>query len=68
MKENFLLKEQINYKNKSEVNSTFKLHIDAFRSVDDIEKLNSSVYKRKHHQRTVKVCLNLIDSLRIFPP
>lgn len=51
----FWLKEQINYKNKSEVNSTFKFHIDVFRSVDDIEELNSSVYKTRHHQSTVKV-------------
>ena len=44
------LKEQINEKNKPEVNKTFQLHMDAIRSVDvdyDIEKVESIISQKK---------------------
>jgi hypothetical protein len=42
------LKEQINHeKNKPEVNSTLQLQIDAIRSVDDIEKVESIILQKK---------------------
>ena len=41
------LKEQINQENKPEVNKTFQLQIDAIRSVDDIEKVESIILQKK---------------------
>ena len=41
------LKEQINEENKPEVNKTFQLHIDAIRSVEDIEKVESIISQKK---------------------
>jgi hypothetical protein len=41
------LKEQINNANSPEVNSTFQLQIDAIRSVDDIEKVESIIEQKK---------------------
>lgn len=37
------LKEQINQENKPQVNKTFQLQIDAIRSVDDTEKVESII-------------------------
>ena len=41
------LKEQINHGNKPEVNTTFQLQIDAIRSIDDIELIESIILKKK---------------------
>jgi hypothetical protein len=41
------LKEQINHSNKPEINSTFQIQIDAIRSVDDIEKVESIIVQKK---------------------
>jgi hypothetical protein len=41
------LKEQINPTNKPQVNSTFQIQIDAIRSVDDIEKVESIIMEKK---------------------
>ncbi|HKH84957.1 MAG TPA: hypothetical protein VKA40_00260 [Nitrososphaera sp.] len=41
------LKEQINPTNKPQVNSTFQIQIDAIRSVDDIEKVESIITQKK---------------------
>jgi hypothetical protein len=41
------LKEQINPTNKPEVNKTFQIQIDAIRSVDDIEKVESIIMQKK---------------------
>jgi hypothetical protein len=41
------LKEQINQDFKPEVNKTFQLQIDAIRSVDDIEKVESLILQKK---------------------
>ncbi|MDQ3967414.1 MAG: hypothetical protein M3275_03350 [Thermoproteota archaeon] len=41
------LKEQINEENKPEVNKTFQLHIDAIRSVDEIEEVESLISQKK---------------------
>ena len=41
------LKEQINPNNKPEVNNTFQLQIDAIRSVDNIEKVESIIMQKK---------------------
>ena len=41
------LKEQINPNNKSEVNKTFQLQIDAIRSIDDMEKVESIISQKK---------------------
>jgi hypothetical protein len=41
------LKEQINPTNKPQVNSTFQIQIDAIRSVDDIEKVESIIMQKK---------------------
>jgi hypothetical protein len=43
----FFLKEQINHVNKPEVNSTFQIQIDAIRSVNDIEKVESITSQKK---------------------
>ena len=41
------LKEQINPNNRREVNNTFQIQIDAIRSVDDIEKIESIILQKK---------------------
>jgi regulatory protein YycI of two-component signal transduction system YycFG len=41
------LKEQINQENKPEVNKTFQLQIEAIRSVDDFEKVESIISQKK---------------------
>lgn len=41
------LKEQINPENKSQVNETFQLQMDALKSVDDIEKVESISMQKK---------------------
>ena len=41
------LKEQINQDNKSQVNRTFQLQIDAIRSVDDLEKIDFIIKEKK---------------------
>ncbi len=41
------LKEQINPNNKPEVNSTFQIQIDAIRSIDDMEKVESIIMQKK---------------------
>jgi hypothetical protein len=41
------LKELINSENKPYVNKTFQLQIDAIRSVDDIEKVESIIRQKK---------------------
>ena len=42
------LREQINHeKNKSVVNNTFQIQIDAIRSIDDIEKVESIILRKK---------------------
>ena len=41
------LTEQINPNNKTEVNSTFQLQIDAIRSVDDIELIEPMILQKK---------------------
>ncbi len=42
------LKEQINPENKSQVNKTFQLQIDAIRSAaDDLEKVESIILQKK---------------------
>jgi len=41
------LKERINPTNKPQVTSTFQIQIDAIRSVDDIEKVESIIMQKK---------------------
>jgi hypothetical protein len=41
------LKEQINHENKREVKSTFQLQIDAIRSINDIQKVESIILQKK---------------------
>lgn len=41
------LKEQINLEYKSQVNETFQLQMDALKSVDDIEKVESIIMQKK---------------------
>jgi hypothetical protein len=41
------LKEQINHENKPVVNSTFQIQIDAIRSVNDMEKVESMILQKK---------------------
>ena len=41
------LKEQINHGNKPEVNKTFQIQIDAIRSINDIEKVESILLQQK---------------------
>ena len=57
------LKEQINHENKPEVNSTFQLQIDAIRSVDDIEKVESTILQKK---ALLKNCKDVHESDRLF--
>jgi len=39
--------EQINNGNKPEVNKTFQMQIDAIRSIDDIEKVESIIMQKR---------------------
>src|SRR5919109_517999 len=39
--------EQINHENKPEVNKTFQIQIDAIRSVNDMEKVESIILQKK---------------------
>jgi hypothetical protein len=39
--------EQINHENKPEVNRTFQMQIDAIRSIDDMEKVESIIMQKK---------------------
>ncbi len=48
------LKEQINPNNKAQVNSTFQIQIDAIRSVDDIEKIESIILQKKESLKNCK--------------
>ena len=42
------LREQINHvKNKPEVNNTFQIQIEAIRSINDIEKVESIILQKK---------------------
>ena len=41
------LEEQINPSNKPEINSTFQIQIDAIRSVDDLENVESLIKQKK---------------------
>jgi hypothetical protein len=41
------LKEQINPSNKPEINSTFQIQLDAIRSVDDLENVESLIKQKK---------------------
>ena len=40
-------KEKINDENKPEVNKTFQVQIDAFRSVDDMDKVESIINEKR---------------------
>jgi hypothetical protein len=51
------LKEQINPANKPEENKTFQLQIDAIRSVDDIEKIESIIEQKKESLKNSKAIL-----------
>jgi hypothetical protein len=57
------LKEQINPNNKPQVNSTFQIQIDAIRSVDDIEKVESLVMQKK---ALLKNSTDVHESERLF--
>jgi phosphoserine aminotransferase len=48
------LKEQINPNNRAQVNSTFQIQIDAIRSVDDIEKIESIILQKKESLKNCK--------------
>ncbi len=57
------LKEQINHENKPEVNKAFQLQIDAIRSVDDIEKVESIISQKKTLLKNSK---DVLESDRLF--
>jgi hypothetical protein len=58
------LKEQISHeKNKPEVNNTFQIQIDAIRSIDDIEKVESIILQKKTLSKNSK---DVHDSDRLF--
>jgi hypothetical protein len=48
------LKEQINHENKPEVNNTFQQQIDAIRSVNDIEKIDVIIERKKALMKSSK--------------
>jgi hypothetical protein len=48
------LKEQINHGNKPEVNKTFQIQIDAIRSINDIEKVESIILQKKTLLKNIK--------------
>ena len=41
------LKEQINHENKPEINNAFQRQIDAIRSVQDMEKIEAIIERKK---------------------
>jgi hypothetical protein len=49
-----LLMEQINPENKPQVNETFQLQMDALKSVDDIEKVESIIMQKKPYLKNSK--------------
>jgi hypothetical protein len=53
------LMEQINPSNKPEVNKTFQVQIDAIRSVDDIEKVESIIMQKKSLLKNSKDAMSL---------
>jgi hypothetical protein len=55
--------EQINNGNKPEVNKTFQMQIDAIRSIDDIEKVESIIMQKKAHLKNSK---DVHESDRLF--
>jgi hypothetical protein len=55
--------EQINHGNKPEVNKTFQMQIDAIRSIDDIEKVESIIMQKKTHLKNRK---DVHESDRLF--
>jgi hypothetical protein len=58
------LKEQFNPTNKSEVNKTFQIQIDAIRSAaDDIEKVESIILQKKAQLKNSK---DVHESERLF--
>jgi phosphoserine aminotransferase len=57
------LKEQINQKNRPEVNRTFQLLIDAIRSVDDIEKVETIILQKKTQLKNSK---DIHESEKLF--
>jgi hypothetical protein len=48
------LREQINPNNKPPVNKTFQLQIEAIRSVDDIEKVEAIILRKKEQLKNSK--------------
>ncbi len=59
----FFLKEQISEDNKPEVDNTFQIQIDAIRSVDDIEKVESIILQKKTLSKNSK---DAHESKRLF--
>ena len=57
------LKEQINNANRPEENKTFQLQIDAIRSVNDIEKIESIIEQKKE---LLKYCKDVYEFDRLF--
>jgi hypothetical protein len=57
------LKEQINPNNKPQVNSTFQLQIDAIRSIDDIEKVETIISRKR---TLLKNCKDVHESDRLY--
>jgi hypothetical protein len=57
------LKEQINPGNKPEVNKTFQPQMDAIRSTDDIEKVESIISQKKALLKNSK---DVYESDRLF--
>ena len=57
------LKEQINPQNKPELNKAFQIQIDAIRSVDDIEKVESIISEKKV---LLKESTDVYESERLF--
>lgn len=41
------LKEQINHEDRPEVNNTFQVQIDAIRSVQDLEKVEAIILRKR---------------------
>jgi hypothetical protein len=57
------LKEQINAANSPEENNTFQLQIDAIRSVEDIEKVESII---QHKKTLLKNSKDVHETDRLF--
>lgn len=58
------LKDQINPNNKPQVNSTFQIQIDAIRSIDDMEKVESIISQKKAQLKNSK---DVHESDRLLP-